>query len=139
MVISGRRRFAAALTMVAVVSLTACTTQPSINRRPHSGSASASTVAGVQQITVTAGSTYRFDPSTISVHPGQVKVILENVGSGAPHDWSLLALPGAQTSQIGAGASASVTFTAPSPGTYTFVCTIHEKQGQTGTLVVTNP
>jgi plastocyanin len=124
--------------MVAVVALSACSTEPSINRRPHEGSATATAVNGVQQITVTAGNTYRFDPSTITVHPGQVKVILDNVGSGAPHDWSLLALPGAQTAQIGGGGTAAVTFIAPAPGRYTFVCTIHQKQGQTGTLVV-NP
>ena len=35
-----------------------------------------------------------------------------------------------------AGQTNSMTFTAPSPGTYQFVCTIHTAQGMTGTLVV---
>jgi plastocyanin len=122
--------------VLATGALAACTTEPSVNRRPHTGSAAASAVDGLQQITVTASDTDRFDPSTITVHPGQVHVVLVNDGSGKPHDWTLLALPGAHTTLIGGGAKTSVTFTAPAPGRYTFVCTVHVKQGQTGTLVV---
>jgi plastocyanin len=138
-VITKRRRVVIGLAVPAALAVVAaCTTQPSINRRPHSGSATASTVAGVQTITVTAGNTYRFDPSTITVHPGPVKLTLVNDGSGAPHDWTLLGLPGAATTEIGSNTSTSVTFTTPAPGKYEFVCTIHQKQGQTGTLVVLN-
>lgn len=136
-VITTRRRVVLGLAVSAAVAMVAaCSTQPSINRRAHSGSATASTVAGVQTITVTAGNTYRFDPSTITVHPGPVKVTLVNNGSGAPHDWTLLGLPGAATTEIGSNTSTSVTFTAPAPGRYEFICTIHQKQGQTGTLIV---
>jgi plastocyanin len=127
---------AAALVALVAGAVAACTTEPSVNRRPHTGSASASAVNGLQQVTVRAGDTDRFDPSTITVRPGPVHIVLVNDGSGKPHDWTLLALPNARTTLIGAGASTSVTFTAPAPGRYTFVCTVHQKQGQTGTLIV---
>lgn len=127
----------AATAVVLAALLAGCTTEASINRRPHPGSATASMVNGVQQVTVTAGNTYRFDPSTITVHPGTVHIVLINTGSGAPHDWSLLGMA-ASAPLVGGGASSSVTFVAPAPGRYTFVCTIHSAQGQTGTLIVLN-
>jgi len=111
-------------------------TQASVNRRPQGGSATATVIDGAQQIIVKAGDTYRFDPSTITVHPGRVTVILINDGHGAPHNWTLTGLPGAATPLASAGQTQSATFTAPAPGTYGVVCTIHEKQGQTGKLVV---
>jgi plastocyanin len=45
-------------------------------------------------------------------------------------------VPGVATPLAASGQTQSVTFTAPAPGTYRFVCTIHVKQGQTGKLVV---
>jgi plastocyanin len=93
-------------------------------------------VNGVQDVTVDAGNTYRFDPSTITVHPGTVRIELVNTGSGAPHNWTVLGLPGGATPDTGGGRRSVVEFTAPAPGRYTVVCTIHQKQGQTGTLVV---
>jgi plastocyanin len=122
--------------LIAMATATACTNQqPSVNRRPHPGSATASVVNGVQQVTVDAGDTYRFDPSKITVHPGTVHATLVNVGKGAPHNLTFLGFSAA-TSLAASGQTRDVTFTAPAPGTYTFECTIHAKQGQTGTLVV---
>jgi plastocyanin len=118
---------------------TACQSESAINREPHPGTGTASTTAGIQQITITTGHDYRFHPSTIIVHPGRVRVILVNEGhaaSGAPHDWSLLGFPAAFVPLTDAGSRAAATFTAPAPGKYEFVCTIHQRQGQTGTLVV---
>jgi plastocyanin len=129
-------RSAFALGVALVVGLSACTnTQPAVNRRGHSGSATASVVNGLQVVTVTASDLYRFDPSTITVHPGRVEIDLVNIGKGAPHDWSLDGFT-AQTPLAASSQTRSVTFVAPAPGRYTFVCTIHRKQGQTGTLVV---
>jgi plastocyanin len=110
-------------------------TKPSVNRRPHTGTTTASVSNGLQRITVDANDLYRFDPSTITVHPGTVEIDLVNVGKGAPHDWAL-PFVNASTPLTAANQHSSVTFVAPAAGTYTFVCTIHEKQGQTGTLVV---
>jgi plastocyanin len=106
------------------------------NRTPQDGSASASTVDGVQQITVKAGDDFRFAPDTITVHPGSVHVVLVNTGKGAPHDWLLSGMPSDFVPLAAAGQTKETTFTAPAPGSYRFVCTIHENQGQTGTLVV---
>jgi plastocyanin len=130
---------AAALLLAATA---ACQSQASINRAPHSGTGTASAGNGVQQITITTGKTdsdYRFHPSTIVVHPGKVRVVLVNQGhpgAGAPHDWSLTGHPNAFVPLVAAGNKAQTTFTAPAPGRYQFVCTIHIRQGQTGTLVV---
>jgi plastocyanin len=124
------------LAAIGLIVLAGCATQASINRRPHVGSASASIVDSTQQITVKAGDTYRFDPTTIIVHPGRVRVVLINEGHGAPHDWTLLDRPGGAVPLASAGQTTTSSFIAPAPGNYTFVCTIHRKQGQTGKLVV---
>jgi plastocyanin len=120
----------------AAAVLASCTTEASINRRPQGGTATATVVDGLQVVVVKAGDTYRFDPATIIVHPGRVRIALVNEGKGAPHDWTLDGLPGAATALASSGETKTATFTAPAPGTYLFVCTIHRKQGQTGKLVV---
>ncbi|HEX8768973.1 MAG TPA: cupredoxin domain-containing protein [Jatrophihabitans sp.] len=126
---------AAVLAMVAV-SLAGCQTESSINREPHTGSTTASVTAGVQDVVITTDQHYRFKPSTITVHPGKVRITLKHVGTGAPHDWSLQDFPADYVPLVSAGQTKSVEFTAPAPGKYKFVCTIHVPQGQTGTLVV---
>jgi plastocyanin len=120
--------------------LTACTSTPAVNRTPKEGTGTASG-SPVQDITVLTGRDYRFHPSTIVVRPGQVRVRLVNTGkrgAAAPHDWSLLCCPSAFVPLTRAGETETVTFTAPQPGRYRFVCTIHVRQGQTGTMVVRN-
>lgn len=113
-----------------------CASKSAVDREPHTGTGTASAMAGIQQITVRVPSNYRFAPSTIVVHPGKVRVVLINDGTGAPHNWSLLGFPAAFVPLAAKGETTAATFTAPAPGTYTFVCTIHQKQGQTGKLVV---
>ena len=128
-------RTAIALGVAVGLLATGCSNQKaSVNRRPHPGTVTASVVDGVQQVTVSAGDTYRFDPSRIVVHPGRVRVVLRNDGKGAPHNWTLADI--AATPLTPSGKQSQIEFTAPSPGEYTYVCTIHAKQGQTGTLVV---
>ena len=85
---------------------------------------------------MTVGPTFRFDPSTITVHRGQVKITLHHLGTGAPHDWQLTGFPAAQIPILSDNQTQSVTFMAPSPGKYQFVCSIHLNQGQTGTMIV---
>jgi plastocyanin len=65
-----------------------------------------------------------------------VQIVLVNTGSGAPHDWQLPSHPKDFVPLIGAHETSSATFTAPGAGRYEFVCTIHERQGQVGTLIV---
>jgi len=129
------RTVAAALPLVVVIA--GCSNrQASPNRRGHPGSSTASTVNGVQQVTLTVSDTFRFDPSRVVVHPGTVKITLVHKGSGAPHDFSLNGFPADHTGLVSAGGTTSTTFTTPSAGTYTFECTLHVTQGMTGTLVV---
>lgn len=97
--------------------------------------ATASTVNGIQQITLHAKD-FSFSPSTITVHPGKVRIVLINDGGGAPHDWQLPDFPADFVPQANSGQTKEATFTAPSPGRYRFVCTFHTRQGMTGTLVV---
>lgn len=125
------------MTVAAALVLAGCQTQSSINREPHTGVSTAAAAAnGVQQVVVTTDQSYRFRPSTIIVHPGKVKIILKHVGTGAPHDWSLLGFPADYVALTNPGETKFIDFVAPSPGRYTFECTIHVTQGQTGTLVV---
>lgn len=126
---------AAALVLVGLVTVGCSNTQSSANRQPHVGSATASPVDGVQQITLQA-SDYRFEPSTITVHAGQVRVVVVNAGQGAPHDWQLPAIPLDYVPLAAGGQTKQASFTAPAPGRYQFVCTIHRNQGMTGSLVV---
>lgn len=117
--------------------LSGCETKSAINREPQTGSTTAGAVAGVQQVVLTTDEKYRFTPATVTVHPGKVMITLKHLGtSGAPHDWQLQGFPADYVPLTQAGQTRSIEFTAPSPGTYVFVCTIHVTQGQTGTLVV---
>jgi plastocyanin len=124
---------------VSLVLLAGCNDEASINKNPHSGVATASPVNGVQQLTLTTGNDYRFHPSTLTVRPGRVRVILENTakpGAGPPHNLQVTGLPAADVPLVAPGQSAAVVFVAPAPGRYHLVCSIHVAQGQTGTLVV---
>lgn len=126
--------------VMALVVLAGCSNRESpTNKRPHSGTGTASVQAGVQTVTMTSGVDLRFHPSTVVVRPGLVRIVLVNTakpGAGPPHDVVFNGLPAADVPLAVAGQTQSVTFTAPAPGTYSFVCSIHARQGQSGKLVV---
>lgn len=124
------------LLIAAVVLVGGCQSQSAINRNPHVGATTAAATDGVQDVVITTDQNYRFDPSTITVHPGKVRITLKHTGTGAPHNWSLQGFPADAVPLVSPGQEKSIEFVAPAPGTYTFVCTIHVAQGQTGTLVV---
>jgi len=126
-----------AAAVVLIVALAGCSNREAApNRRGHTGSATASSENGVQEVTLVVSDKFRFDPSTITVHQGTVKITLMHRGSGAPHDFSVDGAPADHTGLVRAGGTTSATFTTPAPGTYTFECTLHVAQGMTGTLVV---
>jgi plastocyanin len=135
-----RRPFALAAALTTALAFAAgCAREASVNQRPHVGTGTASEVSGIQQITLRSGVDLRFTPSTIIVHPGTVRLILANTaqpGAGPPHDVTFSGLPTANIPTTDAGRESAVTFVAPAPGTYNFVCSIHARQGQTGTLIV---
>ena len=130
------RRIAVAL--LALAALASCSNREAeVNKRPHTGTGTASEVGGIQQIVVRTGLDLRFHPSTLVVHPGRVRIVLVNTANpGGPHDLQVPSLPGVYVPQADAGQTRSVTFTAPAPGTYSFVCSFHAAQGQTGKLIV---
>ncbi|MEN3356938.1 MAG: hypothetical protein V7637_920 [Mycobacteriales bacterium] len=92
---------------------------------------------GVQQVTVDAGDDNRFSPAIIDATVGTIRLTLRHTGTGAPHTLYGATVPGLRVPLVRAGETRSIQFTASHPGRYGFVCTIHEAQGQTGTLVVT--
>jgi plastocyanin len=131
----------ACLGLLAAALLAGCTnSQAPVNKRAHSGTGTASEgPGGVQTLVVTSGVDLRFHPSTLVVRPGKVRIVLDNTskpGQGPPHDLQFGDLPGASIGTTIAGERQAVTFTAPAPGTYSFVCTIHAAQNQTGKLIV---
>jgi plastocyanin len=130
----------ALLFVAALALLVSCSNRQSpTNKRPHNGTGTASMVAGAQVVTITSGVDLRFHPSTIVVHPGRVRIVLVNTsqaGAGPPHNVVFSGLPAADVPLATAGETQSVTFTAPAPGTYNFVCSIHARQGQSGKLIV---
>lgn len=124
-----------AVTLSLPLLLAGCGSSGSGPSAPKPAGATASTVNGIQQIALHAKD-FSFTPSTITVHPGKVRIVLVNDGGGAPHDWQLSDFPADFVPLAANGETREATFTAPSPGRYQFVCTIHTRQGMTGTLVV---
>ena len=78
-----------------------------------------------------------FVQQTLTVHSGQaVTVNFNNTDSGIAHN-ATFQVPGApQTDTCTGPCSYSFSFTAPAPGTYQFICTVHSYAGMKGTLVV---
>lgn len=73
-----------------------------------------------------------FDITEIHTKPGELKVQF-SVPGPTPHNFEVEGVVGARIGLISNGQKATSTFTL-APGTYTFVCTIHD--GMQGTIVV---
>jgi plastocyanin len=135
------RTVRAAVGCLLLVALAGCGGKPA----PKAGSTRPDEVTltpaadGSQQVQIDADDSYRFHPSLVRAAPGPVEVTLHNVGEGTPHNWTAGTLPGAAVPLIRGGESRSVRFTVSRAGDYRFVCTIHERQGQVGRLVVSAP
>ena len=119
------------------------------------------TPASAQNVTVQAQDLV-FSPTNVQVTAGQpVQLTLQNTGA-LEHDFSVMEFSmegeaeetggmdhamgeGAKEPELhvaaGAGQSATLEFTASTPGTYEFWCTVpgHKEAGMTGTLVVNTP
>jgi plastocyanin len=123
--------FAAA---AAALLLTSCTS----SGRPDTGSTTAVDVNGVEQVTIRTGPDRLFHPNTFTVHAGTVRLVLDNRiqnAAGEPHNLTFGNFAAGTVPLVRPGQHQAVTFTAPAPGRYQFVCTIHA--GMTGVMVVT--
>jgi plastocyanin len=124
--------------LVGCVLLTACTNRE-LNRPPPHGPTETTVRPGpdgVQAVDISVGDDYRFSPSVVNAQVGRIRLTLRHTGEGAPHTLFGPGVPGMRVGLVRPGETQSVQFTAGQPGRYRFVCTIHEAQGQTGTLVV---
>jgi plastocyanin len=106
---------------------------------PPDSSAAPATPSNPGRVELTVGTDtgadLKFDPAAVTVPAGAtVSLTFENRAS-VPHNLTFSEAPSAATSTVVApGASETVEFTAPDPGTYDFVCTLHP--GMSGTLIV---
>ncbi len=104
-------------------------------------------------VTITFAGTddFAWDPGTVTVQSGQeVNVVLDNQGA-LEHNWILAsktvevatasdadALYGANVGYVQGGETGELTFVAPGPGEYQYICTVagHAAGGMVGTLIV---
>jgi len=80
---------------------------------------------------------FKYNPNAITAKAGQaVTIVFSNKGT-IPHNLTL-ENPGIATQTINPGKTATIQFTAPAAGTYTFFCSVdsHRNLGLTGTLTV---
>jgi plastocyanin len=93
---------------------------------------------GLVTISTDTGSALVFDPETVSVAGGgTVQVRFENV-SIVPHNLTFQdPIDAATAPVVDPGAGETITFEAPAPGDYQFVCTLHP--GMDGTLTIEGP
>ena len=126
---------AAALT----ASAAACTSKATTGGSHSETVPTAVTVGadGTQRVTITAMSTFRFDPARITAHTGAVTVTLKDSGS-YPHNLSVRSL-GVTSASVSGGFgqnTTTVTLSFTHPGTYEFVCTYHSTAGRRGQFVI---
>jgi plastocyanin len=106
-----------------------------VQANPQTESATQAPSGPVKEFTVD-GSSYKFDPETITVNQGDtVKITFRD--SGGPHD---LVIDGynVRTKIVTPGKEDSVTFVADKSGSFKYYCSVanHEALGMTGTLIV---
>jgi plastocyanin len=89
------------------------------------------------RVVITGTDDLRFDPTRPQVRRGAVTIVLRNAGS-YPHNISFPSLRRTSSSVTGAFGDTQTVLhlVVPRPGTYTFLCTYHDRAGMTGALVV---
>jgi plastocyanin len=120
-------------------SSTPATAPPNASPSPAVSGPTGSAPSGeAVQITIgtDTGTELRFDPAEPTVQAGaDVRVTFENRAS-VPHNLTFQApIDVATETAVAPGTSDTAEFTAPAPGEYAFVCTLHPGMG--GKLIVT--
>jgi plastocyanin len=143
----GRRVLLLVVGMVlAGVALAGCGAGSAATAPATSSHSSLGTVAtgpgGVQEVTIQTQDDYVFTPNHITVHPGEVKLTVTNVGRQLSHNFRFVpgkgpAPIGAQILLLASGQKQTIDFTMTTPGTYQFECSFHADLGQFGTMTVT--
>jgi plastocyanin len=119
-------------------SPTSATAPPNANPSPPASGPTGSAPSGeTARITIgtDTGTELKFDPAEVTVQAGgDVEVTFENRAS-VPHNLTFQApLNVATETVVAPGTSGTVELTAPAPGEYAFVCTLHPGMG--GKLIV---
>jgi plastocyanin len=119
-------------------SSTPTATPPNASPSPAASEPTGSAAPGqVVEVTIgtDTGADLKFDPAKLTVRTGaDVRVTFENRAS-LPHNLTFHAPINAATATVVApGATETAEFTAPAPGEYPFVCTLHPGMG--GNLIV---
>lgn len=89
---------------------------------------------GVQQVVIDTTDENHFKPDTVLAHPGKLRITLTNP-SVFPVDLAIPTL-NVHSSTVFAGDTSVIEVNIPATGEYSFVCTFHEHEGMTGTLIV---
>lgn len=89
---------------------------------------------GVQQVVIDATDENHFKPDTVLAHTGKLRITLTNP-SAFPVDLAIPTL-GVHSTTVFAGNTSVIEVSIPKTGAYSFVCTFHEHEGMTGTLIV---
>jgi plastocyanin len=121
---------------VVVENQTADTNTPAVEETMESVTVQNEAVAPATKEFIVTGSSYAFDPSTITVNKGdKVKITFKN--SGGMHDWKIDELDLA-TKKIKTGEEEVLEFVADKVGMFEYYCSVgeHRAKGMKGTLVV---
>ncbi|MEN9406837.1 MAG: hypothetical protein RLZZ455_53 [Candidatus Parcubacteria bacterium] len=102
---------------------------------PSSGSESA--MSATEKSFTIESTSFKFNPTTITVKKGDKVTITLNNKTGM-HDWVVDEFEEARTKVLSAGQSDTITFVADKAGTYEFYCSVgnHRQMGMVGKLIV---
>jgi len=134
--------------VIAVLSLAGllvgCSKEPAVppptEARPGVGTVTTD-ADGVQEITLQVQDDYVFTPHAFTVHPGQVRLTLINVGEQMVHNFRFKPDSGPapieeQIDILPAGEEETIEFEVTDAGAYPFECSFHVQLGQVGTMTV---
>ncbi|MFN0144940.1 MAG: cupredoxin domain-containing protein, partial [Dehalococcoidia bacterium] len=109
---------------------------PAATPAAQAGATPTPSAAAPIQIAVTLAE-FSFTPSELRVKTGAAVTVLATNSGIRTHTLSIPAIQ-ANTGDMGAGTTVNLSFTAPAPGRYDFLCTIgsHAESGMVGVLIV---